>query len=338
MNEILIFLFLCHSRYTWLRLPDHFQDQANEHGVPFFSPTLVGCALAVDMNYFEKIGTFDEDLKVWGGENIELAFRTWMCGGRVVSVPCARVGHIFKNFPYKFDGDKDAIVQKNLIRVAETWMDTYKKYFYASTYIYPFKRVNLTHDEWRTLEKRKELRKNLNCKSFQWYMNEIVPEMEPPPMDSVYYGEIMQLTSRACFEVLDDFYIAMTYMCFEHKIIPRNYFRITKDGLLMHKEKCVRILPPKPILRMEECPQSEAEREAFGVWEIINRGQTWGFLRVKRLTASGVWEKWCVMQVTNVLSQHKNEQMPQLATCDPDNEFQQWAFTYKFDFSYTATV
>lgn len=307
-------------------------DQVLEHGVPFFSPTLVGCALAVDSRYFDEIGTFDEDLKVWGGENIELAFRTWMCGGRVVTVPCSRVGHIFKNFPYKFDGDKDAIVQKNLIRVAETWMDSAKKYFYASTVIYPFKRVNLTHEEWRSLEKRKELRERLNCKSFEWYLHEIVPEIEPPPMDSVYYGEIMQLKSRACFEVTPDFYIGMTYYCFEHKIIPRNYFRITTSGLLMHREKCVRIHPPKPILKLEECPRTDAQREDFGVWEMVNQGQTWGQLRVKRLTPSGQWESFCVMQVTNVLAEHNHEQMPQLATCERDNEFQGWSFTYKFDF------
>jgi len=288
-------------RYTWLRVPEHVQDQVKERGTPFFSATLVGCALAVDMNYFNKIGSFDEDMKVWGGENIELAWRAWLCGGAVLTIPCSRVGHIFKNFPYKFDGDKDSIVQKNLIRVAETWMDSYKKYFYASTNIYTYKRVNLTKDEWTSLEKRKQLRKDLQCKSFSWYLNEVVPEIEPPPMDAKYYGEIMQLKTRACWEVTEDDYIGMTYMCFEHKIIPRNYFRITSDGLLQHREKCVRMHPPSPMLTVEECPLTASAREEFGIWELISIGNvggaTWGFVSVRKLDKEGRWEKRCVMQV-----------------------------------------
>jgi polypeptide N-acetylgalactosaminyltransferase len=84
------------SRYTWIRTKDHEQQQSINTGVPFFSPTLVGCAIAVQKDYFFRIGSFDEGMKVWGGENIELGFRAWMCGGQVTTVTCSRVGHVFK--------------------------------------------------------------------------------------------------------------------------------------------------------------------------------------------------------------------------------------------------
>ena len=48
--------------------------------------TIVGCAIAVQKAYFFRIGTFDSGMNVWGGENIELAFRTWMCGGQVIFI------------------------------------------------------------------------------------------------------------------------------------------------------------------------------------------------------------------------------------------------------------
>ena len=84
---------------------------------------------------------------MWGGENLELAFRAWQCNSRVLTIPCSRVGHVFKNFPYKFDGDKDTIVTKNLMRVADTWMDGMRKYFYATTRIYDFKVIDFTPEE-----------------------------------------------------------------------------------------------------------------------------------------------------------------------------------------------
>ena len=65
-------------------------------GLPFPSPTLVGCAIAVERNYFMNLGAFDEGMRIWGGENIELGFRTWMCGGQVKTITCSRVGHVFK--------------------------------------------------------------------------------------------------------------------------------------------------------------------------------------------------------------------------------------------------
>ena len=36
---------------------------------------MVGAAMAIDRTYFEEIGTYDEGMKIWGGENIELAWR-----------------------------------------------------------------------------------------------------------------------------------------------------------------------------------------------------------------------------------------------------------------------
>ena len=49
-------------------------------------------------------------------------------------LPCSRVGHVFRpRFPYSFpnrkgrDGD---VVSRNLMRVADVWMDDYSKHFY----------------------------------------------------------------------------------------------------------------------------------------------------------------------------------------------------------------
>ena len=41
----------------------------------FRGTVMVGAAYAIDRTYFEEMGTYDEGMKVWGGENLEMAWR-----------------------------------------------------------------------------------------------------------------------------------------------------------------------------------------------------------------------------------------------------------------------
>jgi polypeptide N-acetylgalactosaminyltransferase len=316
-----------------MRMTDHETAMAKETGLPFFTPTLVGCAIAVDKAYFFSIGAFDEGLRVWGGENIELAWRTWMCGGKVTTVTCSRVGHVFKNFPYSFDDNKEEIVQKNLMRVSETWMDGMKKFFYAATRVYDFKRAEFNPADWASVAERRKLRERLGCQTFEWYLYNVIPEMESPPMNAKYFGEIMNQQTRACWEVLDDKFVGMNYVCYEHKIIPKNNFAIADDGLLRYRDKCVRMMPPKPFLVLGECPTTQEDKKATGVWELQAMGKTWGRVTVKRKKDNGLFEYFCVTQVTNVLPKHNKEQMPQIGPCEDKNVYQEWIFTYGLDWS-----
>lgn len=68
--------------------------------------------------------TFHVGMDVWGGENIEMSLRIWMCGGELEIVPCSRVGHIFRRRrPYAERNDSSS---RNSVRVAKTWLDGFK--------------------------------------------------------------------------------------------------------------------------------------------------------------------------------------------------------------------
>lgn len=97
---------------------------------PVRSPTMAGGLFSIDRNYFEKLGTYDNGFDIWGGENLELSFKIWMCGGTLEIVPCSHVGHIFrKRSPYKWRTGVN-VLKRNSIRLAEVWLDEYKKYYY----------------------------------------------------------------------------------------------------------------------------------------------------------------------------------------------------------------
>lgn len=38
-------------------------------------PMHVGCAFAVDRDFFFEIGSYDEGMDIWGSENLDLALR-----------------------------------------------------------------------------------------------------------------------------------------------------------------------------------------------------------------------------------------------------------------------
>ncbi|XP_060692799.1 polypeptide N-acetylgalactosaminyltransferase 10-like isoform X1 [Hemiscyllium ocellatum] len=178
------------------RIPIPVELRKPDPSDPFESPVMAGGLFAVDKKWFWTLGGYDAGLEIWGGEQYEISFKVWMCGGQMEDIPCSRVGHIYrKHVPYTISSGFG--LPRNLKRVAEVWMDEYAEYLYQ-------RRPEYRHISAGDVNTQKELRTSLNCKSFKWFMTEVAwdlpkfyPPVEPP---ASAWGEIRNVHIGLCVD------------------------------------------------------------------------------------------------------------------------------------------
>jgi polypeptide N-acetylgalactosaminyltransferase len=185
--------------FSW-RMSDISLSRPRVEPGPWPSVSMPGGLFAISRYMFIRLGGYDPEMQIYGGEEIELSFRIWQCGMTLECLPCSRVAHIFRTNQYwqgqVFNVSSETIL-RNKLRAAEIWMDEYKEIVYDL--IEPAGGIDLG-----PLDYMRGIRKKLNCKPFQWLLDNVYPEAEIPfaLLNALAKGEIRNPATNACFDTL----------------------------------------------------------------------------------------------------------------------------------------
>lgn len=234
-NSVSVGGFDWNLQFNWHSIPDREKKRRKHSTDPLRSPTMAGGLFSIDRAFFERLGTYDSGFDIWGGENLELSFKTWMCGGTLEIIPCSHVGHVFRSrSPYKWRTGVN-VLRRNSVRLAEVWMDDYKKYYYD--------RIGHELGDYGDVSERLELRRQLHCKPFSYFVKEIYPELFIPG-EAIAYGEVRNEAEGHIKMCLDssarksDYHKPLgLYPC--HGSGGNQYWLLSRDGEIRRDEACV---------------------------------------------------------------------------------------------------
>ncbi|XP_017095662.1 polypeptide N-acetylgalactosaminyltransferase 5 isoform X1 [Drosophila bipectinata] len=241
--------------FRWYRVPSReMARRNNDRTAPLRTPTMAGGLFSIDKDYFYEIGSYDEGMDIWGGENLEMSFRIWQCGGILEIIPCSHVGHVFRDkSPYTFPGGVAKIVLHNAARVAEVWLDEWRDFYYSMS-------TGARKASAGDVSDRKALRDRLKCKSFRWYLENVYPE-SLMPLDYYYLGEIRNAETETCLDTMGRKYNEKVGISYCHGLGGNQVFAYTKRQQIMSDDLCLDASSSNGPVNMVRCHNMGGNQE-----------------------------------------------------------------------------
>ncbi|XP_020040125.1 polypeptide N-acetylgalactosaminyltransferase 3 [Castor canadensis] len=294
--------------FGWESLPDHEKQRRKDETYPIKTPTFAGGLFSISKEYFEHIGSYDEEMEIWGGENIEMSFRVWQCGGQLEIMPCSVVGHVFRSkSPHSFPKGTQ-VIARNQVRLAEVWMDQYKEIFYRRN---TDAAKIVKQKSFGDISKRLEIRNRLQCKNFTWYLNTIYPEAYVPDLNPVISGYIKSVSQPLCLDVGENNQGGkplILYTC--HGLGGNQYFEYSAQREIRHniqKELCLHAT--HSLVQLKSCAYK-------GRKTVVAEEQIWEIQKDQLLY--NPFLKLCLSA---------NGEHPNLVSCNPSDLLQKWIFS-----------
>ncbi len=171
-----------------------------EEYLPMPSPIMAGGLFTMDRKHFWDLGGYDPEMKLYGGEEVEISLRIWQCHGTLVALPCSRVAHIYRSNEF-WQGQVFSVGYhhiRNKLRAAHVWLDEYKE---LAISLMPQLPMDMSVGD---LSYMQEVRQRHQCKSFKWYLDNVFPELIIPndPRFVSHSGYIRNPQTNRCWDNL----------------------------------------------------------------------------------------------------------------------------------------
>lgn len=241
---------------------------------PQKSPIMAGGLFASDRSFFMHLGGYDAGMRYYGGEEMEIGFRTWQCGGDIEFLPCSHVYHVFRRSVFWHGTDSGGVAYKvpalditrNKLRTAAVWMDEYAKLVeYASPPMPPGWDLG-------DLEPRKKLREKLQCKSFKWYLKHAAAGTFAPETEGLRAGALKNTKTGGCVDTLGGNEPGLYPCHWQHGtqglvLDGKGFLRIP---ILMYKS-CMATAPGSEHAHLIPCPEAHMGVSPDMQWSLDSR-------------------------------------------------------------------
>lgn len=200
-------------------------------------------------------------------------------------------------------------MKKNTIRLIEVWLDEYSQYYYI--------RNGQEKGDFGDISSRVQLRNDLNCKSFKWYLENVYPEKDIP--DNFADGFIRNEKTNYCIDfafMASDLRTKMgLYVC--HNLGGNQFFELTKNSKISRKNRCLEVTPTGELL-FTTCYNTPAQGWSYNI--------TTSQLQHKSTSK-------CLSFKVNALLRPEAAIME---VCDENSENQKWKFQYLHEEKFNA--
>nr|XP_036226747.1 N-acetylgalactosaminyltransferase 6-like [Bactrocera oleae] len=301
--------------FVYVELPLLPEEQA-ALPAPHNNPIMNGGLFAIGAKFFWHLGAYDVGLEVWGGEQFELSFKIWMCGGRLLEVPCSRLGHLYRDpkFNVKYTNGTDDYQGKNFKRVASVWLDEYQEVLYKHN-------PELLRIKVGDISARRALRERLQCKPFKWFLETVAPDfvrMYPPFAPPDYASGALQSVAvpQLCLDSIQlpvEHHIGDLRPCspnLQQPVDSQNWQLTFHRDLRQANENCLDV-------------QSKEPNASIWLWPCHYEGgnQFWYYDHQSQLLMQG--EPWTERRC---LEANVNTRRSYMNICDSNNVNMKWNF------------